>query len=261
MASSSSSLTNKHCYIGQKVYNFPKLGIFANEDNNNGWCRQIKSDPKTKKSEIIQDWKDKEYQMFENKLSGLKKENCKTIVEHSDTVVFTRNNNNNDNCNFGFYIDNTQQEKRYSVMYIYSEREKKMIFDGFAVKPGKIGKLVRFEDEDKAFTLLKSSIPVANEEDVVAQKVIEKMGNDVCSFKILLTLGEEFKENFCSLKVGVDGIGGNVSNNEVSDDVVDNPRYYTNLLRGKKTNQKFQNLMIHYKDAPVYIYNVIVLFQ
>ena len=246
--------------LGQSHANFPTLSIFA-RDNNGKWCHNVRIKEGSKSTKKYNNWNNDELYMFSNEDRTLKR--CTQIYEHSDIVIFTPYNESNKlDYEFGFSIDNSSSpSNKFAILYVFSNQQEDMVFRGFVAPPGEITELIRYGDSDCAFTLNRSQIKAKN---LKSAKIInEEMGNTVCSFKLLLT---PMEKRITALRAMVDSMEEDkvdyVNDDYEMDGSGDNDQlYHTNLFQGGETKQDFNYIHVDYKNDPVHIFDVTILFD
>nr|BDV50168.1 MAG: wsv390-like protein [Chiromantes dehaani nimavirus] len=250
--------------LGQELFvaGSPKLSLVASEE----WCSRIRVDKDrgTSSSVAVPDFFQKHGGALKATFFSERKPPSE-VVEHFDVVTFSKKKDDPLEAvenQFSFLIDNKEEGQQYAVAYIYSLQDKRMIFYGFAVSPGKKSRLMRYDTEDRAFCL--TANPTVLEEDTTAPKrtarqIFENVRDnkkDVCAFSIMITRKKKPVQQSQGMLMETDGI---------STDVTDGPsstqRHYTNLVEGSTTNQRFVDLALDYDDATVHIYNVVLFMD
>lgn len=167
------------------------------------------------------------------------------VTEHYDVVTYTTRKNCPTEMEFSFVVDNTADvRKEHAIVEVYSTQDRRLVFSGFLVKPGNKNELLRYEHADRAFVVRKSS--------VVTDGTFEGARDaDVCAFTVMVTQVKEIPPSPPLRWWGARARGR---------DEVDGP-VHTNLLEGKPTFQRFETIKIEYTDAPVHIYNFVILLE
>lgn len=222
----------------------PELSLLATGN----WCSRIRVRGESSNIAVSE---------FVHKYAALGKsmlilaEKSEEVVEHFDIAIFSEKNNASEN-QFGFLIDNKGENKQCAVAHIYSLQDKRMVFNGFAVPPGKASQLVRYDTDDRAFCLIAD--PAVLEEETskrTAREIFEdvqKNKKDVCAFSIVLTRAEA--SPLRGLLAETDSISS------------DGPSpHYAKLVKGSETNQKFTCVKLDYEDAPIHVYNVVLFIR
>lgn len=254
--------------LGQTEPGVPEIGLGVSDTS----CLGISSIRTRRDTRVVTSWA-QELEIFKDTLCASALRDLKDVTEHFETVTISRRSNDKaaaadyKNIPFGFFVDNRYDTGgEYSLMYIYSIQDERMVFDGFATSPGNFSDLVRYETEDRAFCLRKNTTldlyPV-NDPDVTAATAFEKMKlSDVCGFVILVTQAK--KKNKC-VTIAEDRCGvkpqrtRSVSGLRAQTDSAPTLASHANLLKGKATNKNFSSVELEYTGAPIHIYKVTIL--
>ena len=274
MSTLSANSFSHSVYLGQKEPGLPVIGVGAT----GSWCEAVTTDKSRRETSVLTSWTP-DLKAFQNTLCADALRNPKDVTQHFDTVTFTRNGDSHNTLPFGFYVDNTcDQRNEHSLLYIYSTQDKKMVFKGFATPPGSFNNLVRYDTEDRAFCLRKNTTPdlyPAHDSDVAPSDAFKIVCNsDVCGFIILVTQAKDSSKRDDRLYVQTDGVTQAKDSKRddslyVRTDSVDGfatskqgaKPHHANLLKGASTNTKFSRVDLEYKDAPIHIYNVTILLE
>ena len=123
-------------HLGRKENGKSEFGVFVDRKKRK-WCRGICTDQNITNSKIVKEW-DVNWNAF-NDVRGFEYfKRCGDMKEHYDKLTFLINPNHKKKKNkykFDFYVNNTGNEK-YSLIYIYSTHQGKMVFKDELVKPG-----------------------------------------------------------------------------------------------------------------------------
>lgn len=150
----------------------------------------------------------------------------------------------------------------YTIMYLYSWQDKKMIFNGFCVPPGESGKVLRYDNEDRSFCLEDTNVIVRHDGGMSKppEELFKEMNEeaDACTFSVMVTHAEalpppppQAKTRTRGMPVEVDGFPSIESDSVDSGMVTSRAR----MSKGGETNQRFRYLDLEYRDAPISIFH------
>ena len=245
--------SSKEMYLGYKVREDPELGIFV--PKNKTWCNNITTD--VCDSEVVVKSFNPTWKAFEHHTDWYPQlENLDNVKQYFDTVCLTVNPTAEPPYEFGIYIDNEKNSKHASVIHVYSHREEEIIFDGFAVRPGKKDGLLRYSNTDRALSLTKNLMTV-NTSKLSSKKMFDiSCKNNVATLTIVVTRGKlvspppVLTTRGGGLQVATDGVDGGGGNGVTY--------HYANLEKGNVTHQRFTNLdIVHDTSCPIIIYNIV----